>query len=240
MQPPLPNMLTIATWKWNGTREFTSQHVNALFRAVADNLTLPHRFVCITDDASGLDDNITVVPLPEFDHIKVRPGFPSCYIRLKAFEPEFAKTIGERILTLDLDTVITGDITPLVDRDEDLVLWRCENHRKIKYQGGMHLMNAGARPQVWSEFKGEESYEATKRLGLVGSDQAWLTHVLPDDETCWVKEDGIAKTRDCKRSIPAWARIVHFSGLIKPWTVICKDQYPHLHNAWSKYANIRK
>src|SRR5690606_37410399 len=117
-------MLTISTWKWNGTREFTSQHVNTLFRAVADNLTLPHRFVCITDDAAGLDDNITVVPLPEFNHIKVRPGFPSCYIRLKAFEPEFAKTIGERILTLDLDTVITGDITPLVDRDEDLVLWR--------------------------------------------------------------------------------------------------------------------
>src|SRR5690606_12446364 len=114
-----------------------------------------------------------VVPLPEFNRIKVRPGFPSGYIRLKAFDPEFAKNIGERIFTLDLDTVITGDITPLVDRDEDLVLWRCENHRKIKYQGGMHLMDAGARPHVWSEFKGERSYETTKRLGLVGSDQAW-------------------------------------------------------------------
>ena len=240
MPPPLPNMLTVATWKWRGTREFTSDHVNALFRAVADNLNLPHRFVCITDDASGLDDNITAIPLPQFDHIKVRPGFPSCYIRLKAFEPEFAKNIGERILTLDLDTAITGNITSLVDRNEDIVLWRCENHRKIKYQGGMHLMDAGARPQVWNDFKGDESYEATKRLGLVGSDQAWLTHVLPDDEACWVKTDGIAKTRDCKRSIPAWARMVHFSGLIKPWTVVCKDKYPHLYKAWSEYADVCK
>lgn len=229
-------MLTISTWKWNGTREFTSEHVNTLFRAVADNLHIPHRFVCITDDPVGLDDNITVVPLPEFTHIKVRPGFPSCYIRLMAFEPEFAKTIGSRILTLDLDTAITGDITQLVDRDEDIVLWRNTSHRGIKYQGGLHLMNAGARPQVWSRFRGDASYAETKRRGLVGSDQAWLTHVLPDDETCWVKSDGIAKTQDCKRSIPAWARMVHFSGLIKPWTVICKTEYPHLYNAWSRYA----
>src|SRR5699024_10421816 len=31
-------MLTVAALKWRGTREYTSEHVNVLFRAVADNL----------------------------------------------------------------------------------------------------------------------------------------------------------------------------------------------------------
>ena len=229
-------MLTISTWKWNGTRAFKSEYVNVLFRAVADNLKIPHRFVCITDDGAGLDDNITVVDLPKFEHIKVRPGFPSCYIRLKAFDPVFAPQIGDRIVTIDLDVAVTGDLTPLLDRDEPVVMWKNTSHPKIHYQGGLHMMDAGARPQVWDKFQGESSHNATKIKGLVGSDQAWLTHVLPPDEACWTKEDGIARHQECKRHIPSWARLVQFSGIIKPWTVICKNEYPALYKAWSKYA----
>src|SRR5690625_5755702 len=112
-------MLTVAAWKWRGTREYTSEHVNVLFRAVADNLRTPHRFVCITDDPLGLDDNINVVELPDFDHIEVRPGFPSSYVRLLWFCPEFSKRLGDRILTLDFDDLVLGDLTTYVERDVD-------------------------------------------------------------------------------------------------------------------------
>src|SRR5690625_3754092 len=233
-------MLTVAAWKWRGTREYTSEHVNVLFRAVADNLHIPHRFVCITDDPVGLDDNINVVELPDFDHIEVRPGFPSSYVRLLGFCPEFSKRIGDRILTLDIDVVVMGDLTPLVERDEEFVGWSDPDVKGLQYHGGMYLMDAGCRPQVWETFDREMSPKLTKDAGLTGSDQAWISYCLWPNEAIWEKPNGIYRTRNIKGLCPDDARIVQFPGHMKPWFKMCEDQHPDLYAAWSKYANIRK
>lgn len=233
-------MLTVAAWKWRGTREYTSEHVNVLFRAVSDNLHIPHRFVCITDDPVGLDDNITVVPLPEFAHIKVRPGFPSAYVRLLGFCPEFSRKIGARILTLDIDVVVTGDLTHLVSRDDDFVIWSDPDKPGLRYQGGMHLMDAGARPEVWETFDRDKSPGLARKAGLVGSDQAWISHCLFPNEATWDSSDGITRTRNIRGKTPEGACIVQFPGHMKPWFKMCEDQHPDLYAAWSKYADIRK
>src|SRR5690625_7030078 len=150
-------MLTVAAWKWRGTREYTSEHVNVLVRAVADNLRTPHQFVCITDDPVGLDNNINVVELPDFDHIEVRPGFPTSYVRLLGFCPEFSKRIGDRILTLDIDVVVMGDLTPIVERDEDFVAWSDPDLKGLQYDGGMYLMEAGRSAQSGETLSRETS-----------------------------------------------------------------------------------
>lgn len=229
-------MLTVCTWKWRGTREYTSKQVNALSRAVKANLSLPHRFVCVTDDDQGLDDDIGVVPLPEFKHVKVKAGWPSCYVRLWAYEPAFAKTIGDRILMLDIDTAVVGDITPLVRRRAQWIGWRLSKDKQ--FQGAMTLMTAGARPQVWERFDAATAYKTTCEAGLVGSDQAWISHVLDKGEAAFTQDDGVwLHSRLIKE--PTWpdnVRIVHFTGGDKPWK--CASRLPLIHKEWHRYADM--
>lgn len=42
-----------------------SRYVNNLFHGVSRNLTVPHQFICFTDDPSSLDPGIQVRPLPK-------------------------------------------------------------------------------------------------------------------------------------------------------------------------------
>ncbi len=59
-------MVNIVCVKWG---EWCSPHgpryVNNLFRGVSRNLSKEHRFICFTDDPSGLDPGIEVRPLPK-------------------------------------------------------------------------------------------------------------------------------------------------------------------------------
>ena len=52
----------ILTMKW-GTL-YSADDVNRLFRQVRRHLIPPHRFICFTDDARGLDPGIEAMPLP--------------------------------------------------------------------------------------------------------------------------------------------------------------------------------
>jgi hypothetical protein len=60
----------------------------------------------------------------------------------------------------------------------------------------------------------------------MGTDQAWIRHVLGPDEKGWTQEDGVygwpVIRSKHKRRPPAEARIVFFYGGIKPWSVIDK------------------
>ena len=47
---------SILTIKWGS--EFSSEHVNILFRAAKDMSSLDFQFICMTDDPTGLDENI--------------------------------------------------------------------------------------------------------------------------------------------------------------------------------------
>ena len=120
-------MLSVGTYLWRpdpGSKfkvGYTPADVNLLQRMVARHLTVPHQFVCITDadQDAGFDPAVRVVPIDWSTHV---PG--TCFVRLMTFHPQGREMIGERILQLDLDTVIVGNIDHLVNREEDVVLWR--------------------------------------------------------------------------------------------------------------------
>ena len=54
----------IVCLKWG--KGYPSQDTNTLFRALSDLMQQPFRFACLTDDPSGLDDEIEAIPLPPF------------------------------------------------------------------------------------------------------------------------------------------------------------------------------
>lgn len=219
-------VLTVVTWKWERQPGFpvvyTAGHVNALRRAVAAHYDRPHRFVCVTDDPTGLDRDVEVVPLcKRYAHLRNpsnRSG-PNCYMRLFAFSEEAGEVFGERFVSMDLDIVVTGDLVQVWDRDEDFVI--CHNPSGIApYNGSMWLLRAGTRREVWERFDPKRSPVRSKALGYFGSDQAHIAAVLGTNEATWTEADGVySYRRHIQRTgqLPENARLVFFAGRDKPW-----------------------
>lgn len=224
-------MLIVCTFKWStpGYRsKFDAAAVATLRRMVARHYPHPHRFVLFTDDPvrddarlQGEDvevwelwDDLAKVPNPS-GHKN-----PSCYRRLKLFARNVGEWLGPRIVTLDLDTVITGDLSPLWNRPEDFVIWG-DTARSTPYNGSMILFDAGARPQLWEDFHPVFSPQQSRGMGYFGSDQAWIGLCLGPREKKWTRADGVLSFRNevlpGGGRLPAGARIVFFHGRHDPW-----------------------
>lgn len=227
-------MLSVVTFKWHtpGYRAtFTAEHVNTLQRMVARHYPHPHRIVCITDDTAGLHPGIDTLPLWD-DHASVpNPtggGRPACYRRLRLFDRDIGRLLGPRFVLLDLDVIITGDLSPLWNRPEDAVFWRSPGG-EWPYNGAMFLLSAGARPEVWEHFDPVVSPRATHAAGYRGSDQAWISHKLGWNEAAWTQADGVhyynalPRGPGRRRQLPDGARIVFTSAGMPPW---------RLHELW--------
>ena len=224
---------TVVCWKWApkpGYRStFPPETVNTLRAMVSRHFPHPHRFVCVTDDPTGID--CETLPLWEdFAHLPSPHGGnnPSCYRRLRMFHPDAAQWFGERFVSLDLDCVITGDLTPVWEREEDIVLYGDTNPR-THYNGSMLLLTAGSRPQVWTEFDPKSSPMIAKCKGFFGSDQAWLSYILGGQEAKWTRKDGVYSFRNelaHQRTLPEDAKVVVFHGHTDPWMPFARANYP--------------
>lgn len=229
-----PPPLTVICWRWEppcGYRSsFGPETVNTLRRMVARHYPAPHRFVCVTDVADGIDLSVEIVPAwNDFAQIPSPHGGtnPSCYRRLRAFAPDVGAVFGPRFVSLDLDCVITGDLRPLWDRPEDFVIWG-DTNPTTAYNGSMMLMTAGARPQVWTRFDPATSPHQAKASGCFGSDQGWISYCLGPGERKWTRDDGVYSFRNdiaAARTLPANARIVFFHGRHDPWNSYVQTNY---------------
>lgn len=245
-------MISIVVWKWKGntmghTRpDYGPKHVNRLRAMVERNLRLPHEVVCVTDDPAGIDSRVRIVPL--WSELRQHGR---CFVRLKAFARDMHKVLGARFLSLDLDTVITGDITPLVERPESFVIW-ADPSRLLPYCGSMWMLSAGAHPEVYEKFDYAVWQTLKPRNNWHGSDQAWMAHMLPGAAT-WTRADGVysfrmdilkARAGDMlgKRQrrririlggpLPSDARIVHFHGIYDPSQRFLRDTIPWIDQHW--------
>ena len=229
-------MLKVVCFKWEprdklsidklslGVGRYTSIHVNRLHRAVSENLTIPHEFICITDDPRGIDCRT----IPLWDHYSHLGG---CYNRLYVFSEDMRELIGERFICIDLDCVILGSLNDIFSREEDFVIMRyVMNARKKrqKYNGSLFIMNAGARHGVWERLSNPDDFEHFRHYKVgryVGSDQAWINYVLGDEEALFSETDGVYQYKHIRRTgLPNNAKIVFFAGgrydpstCSKPW-----------------------
>lgn len=213
-------MLSVVTWLWardDRNRKyiaqdfrFTARHVNMLRDALERHLRVPHEVVCFTDSAAGLDPRIRPEPIwPDVG------GHGRCWRRLQCFEPDFGRLVGPRYLSLDLDCVVLGDLGPLVERGDDLVLWRPRG--LPQFNGSMWLHTPGTYGEVLEGFDPALSPLRLAELGIGGSDQAWLTHKLWGRVPTFGARDGVHRWRtECRPEPPDGARIVFFPGKLKP------------------------
>lgn len=219
--------LSVICWKWKPEgatyrSEFTGDHVNTLKRMVERNLSVPHRFICFTDDPEGIDEDIEIVKLWENpvecfgSHKK-----PNCFYRIKAFSKDFKDLVGDRFLSLDLDTVITGNIDHLVNHGEDFKIWG-DTAVGTPYNGSCIYLKTGARSAVHDLFDPEISPGAGRLKNYIGSDQAWIAIALGENEKKFNDEhDGVYSFRNQIRgrcvSLPDNCCIVFFHGAYDPW-----------------------
>lgn len=188
----------------------------------------PHRFVCFTDDATGIDAAVEVLPLwSDFADVPNPSGRkqPSCYRRLKLFAPEMREVLGDRFVAIDLDTVITGDLRPLWNRTNEFVIFG-DTHPSTPYNGSMFLMTAGARAQVWTEFDPATSPARAAAARFRGSDQAWISYCLGPREARWTRAEGVYSFRnDLRRRptiLPANAKVIFWHGKHDPWAPLAQ------------------
>lgn len=234
-------MIDFVCFKWKPFARyrstFLSEHVNVLGRMISRNYGGEHRLTCITDDPVGLDESIRVLPLWD-DHADVpnpsAPGRgPSCYRRLKIFKSDAGQWLGRRIVQIDIDCIIVGDISPIVDRDEDFIIWG-DTNKHTYYNGSLIVFTAGCRPQIWDDFDPVKSPEMTKKRGLYGSDQAWISARLGPGEKKFFRRDGVYSFRNDvkpKNQLPKEARIVIMHGAVDPWSAVAQG-IPWVRHHW--------
>jgi len=227
-------MISIVTWLWReGFRDYCAEHVNALAHMWREKLSLPHRFICVADEGERFAPHVEhFVTPPEAARVGALRNpegvrFPSCYRRLWMFS-KAAQALGERVMLIDLDLVLTADPAPLFNYHADFVGWRPRmrwgNQQRVG--GGIYLLRTGARAHVWDEFRGAQSITLARGAGFRGSDQAWLSYYLGKGETYWPRDCGIYSIRDFstdpkqtngRRGLPADALLVQFNGPLKAW-----------------------
>ena len=221
--------LTFVSWRWRPVKNYRStfgpETVYALREMIARHYPHPHRFVCVTDEPQALP-GIEAIPLWEDCSRIPSPighSYPSCYRRLKVFAPDAGALFGPRLVSIDLDTVIVGDMTPLFDRSEDFVIWgESDFPHTTPYCGSLWMLRTGTRSKVWTEFDEATSPRKAWQAGCRGSDQGWLAYILGTGEATWTRKDGVYSfrkhvARDGNR-LPADARVVSFHGKKDPWS----------------------
>jgi hypothetical protein len=223
-------MITVATYWWSadshkpsGYHAYTPDDVRLLQRMVARYMGQPHEFVVITDRPGLFADDaaIRAVDLDKTTHV---PG--TCFVRLMTFSPMARETIGERVLQLDLDTVIVGGMDSLVSRTSDIVMWR--NPARIPwdapakagrpyYNTSMLLHRTGTLTHIWEEFD--------PKAPRYRDDQWLLSDKFGPNVPYWDGSDGVYRLAredtpgsGVNGALPENARVVTFPGSEgKPW-----------------------
>lgn len=224
--------LSIVTFKWKpnpGYRaKYGARNVNILYSMFRRHLKIPFDFFCVTDDDRGIEAGVKVIPLwDDLANVPNPHGLsePSCYRRLKLFDPKTYKGIGDRILWIDLDMVLTGDVTPLFDRPESMVLLKT-TAPNIPINGSLVLFTPDDHQDIWTDFDPAISPRLTRPAGCFGSDQGWLGYRRKDSAAFWNAGpggDGIyffgehLRLARCRNTLPDDARLVSFHGRGSPW-----------------------
>jgi hypothetical protein len=190
-------MINICTlfWDWNKrslgfSRVYDEEWVEKLYRGFARNLTVPFRFICFTDKIRTFSDNIDQELL-----IRSPPDYGSCIEPYK---------LGEPMILVGLDTVITGNIDHLADycmQPRRIALPRAV-YKKNTVCNGVALVSIG-HTDVWSRWNGENDMEWMRQQDYVVIDDLWPGQVV--SYKGHVKAHGLGD-----------ARIVFFHGEEKP------------------------
>ena len=191
----------IICMKWGD--KFGPEYVNRLYKMVKKNISIPHRFVCFTDNGEGIVDGVEIRPIPPLNE----EGIPDrMWKKLTVFNKELSDLTGTALF-LDLDIVIRQSLDPFFELDRDFRIIKdwdfpddiIGNSSVFRFEIGKypeildHFYKLGKA--VRKHFQNEQaflSYEMMERNVLQYWPEAWVPSFkrccLQKFPTNWFKE----------------------------------------------------
>lgn len=194
-----------------GKASMQAAYIQRLANGVARHMSVPHRFVCFADDTSKVPEGIEARKLDVPWYCR---GLPKAYV-YGAPDTGCDITAGTPILMFDLDNVIVGDLSSLVDHGHELVV-RERGYRLPKFvpDGDIIYTVAGSdkaqQCAAWfhqeSRNHGANTYQGDEREILQRSGAECWGQVRPGQV--------LSYKRHCKgrQALPKGARVVSFHG----------------------------
>lgn len=101
-------MITVACVFVRANVPYTVEYVANLRAMVAKHLARPHRFVCLTDRPELMPRGVEAIPVP-----RLPKGVFGWWAKMNLFSEALA--LGDRVLYLDLDSLVVSALDPIVD-----------------------------------------------------------------------------------------------------------------------------
>jgi hypothetical protein len=159
---------------------FTSDYVARLASMVKRNMNRPYRFVCLCDKPFLIARNRNIerilIPKPE-------KGLFGWWSKLHLFRSDIFEP-GQRILYLDLDTLVMQDLAPILDYPSPFALvphcgqFRTRGGLKVldRFNSSVMVWDAGVNYRLWDEWRPEIAK-------LLWGDQDWISEQMPEADT---------------------------------------------------------
>ena len=221
-------MVNVVCLKW-GTK-YSAEYVNKLAAMVRRNLKRPHRFMCLTEDTTGIDSSIECLPLLD-DGIK---GLTGWWHKLSFFRPKVHDLKGPTLF-LDLDVVITGPLDPFFEQPGDFVIikdWAYKS-RKV-WNSSVFRLEIGKQAHVYKEFirRGPE-----KVMASLHGDQNFISEMIPDAalwpaDWCVSYKYHCCVPKDATPHLPEGARVLVFHGKPDPHEAISGEHRRYKAAPW--------
>jgi len=186
----------------HGTK-YDFDYVNKLYYGVKRNSSVPFTFHCFTDDNAGLHADIISHPLP---HTNVDGWWQKLYLFSDKIE------IEGRVLFLDLDTLVTGNIDKYITQTKGFIVLRDLWSRKDNVGSAVMSFEVGKHKQIWDTFI-KDPTGAIKSLHPHG-DQKWVQKHQPQ-RIYWqdlFKEEVVSFKSGCRNGVPKNVKLVCFHG----------------------------
>lgn len=188
--------LNVICIKWGN--KFGADYVNRLYKMVEKNLKIPHRFVCFTDDSTGIDKGVEIRDLPDFnDNKKI---LDKGWRKLSLFNEKLADLNGTALF-LDLDIIIRESLEPFFEAEGEFLIvkdWDFKND--IIGNSSVFRFEIGKYPEILENF-----YILGDNIrDLYKNEQAYLSHEMHKKGILkyWDSSWCVSFKRNCLQKFP--------------------------------------
>lgn len=205
------------------SRHYGVEYVAKLRAMVARHLPIPHRFVCLTDRPDQVPEGVEPISVEPLGRSATRRW----WTKLRLFDP--AMPFCRRVLYLDLDVLVTGDLSPIARMPAPFAAvpdsapgWLGKGDRTVvkRYNSSVMVWDHGTMGHVLRDW----SPDVTGRLW---SDQDWLAERIPDGALFpagWF--------RRVSAGPPPWPADTKVVLCIKPKNAKAAKQWPWFAELW--------
>jgi len=206
-------MITVACVFWGD--KFSDDYVYNLKSMVERNTTVPHQFVCFSDrELEGIKT------------VKLIPGYEGWWNKMQMFNTDFK--LGNRVVYLDLDTLIVDNIDWLLEYDgmfmgiEDLgAVNEHQPELKGRLQSGVMSWDYRLNSHLWNRFA--SSGESQRYRG----DGEYLNHIVPKYQRDFIQKRYKGKLKSYKYQ-------VYSEGITDDLSIICFHGRPSIPQAMTE------